>query len=51
VWNHAIVLALSLRATSIPIALEILDAWFSTPYSTDEWNQRQIARIKAMEGE
>lgn len=49
VWNHANVLALSLRATSIPIACEILDAWFSTPYSTDEWNQRQIARIREME--
>ena len=31
IWNHANVLALSLRATSIPIAKEILDAWFSTP--------------------
>jgi ribose 5-phosphate isomerase B len=49
VWNHANVLALSLRATPIPIAREILDAWFSTPYSTDEWNLRQMARIQALE--
>ncbi len=49
VWNHANVLALSLRATPIPIAREILDAWFSTPYSDDEWNLRQIARIQTME--
>ncbi len=48
-WNHANVLALSLRATPIPIAREILDAWFSTPYSTDEWNLRQMARIQALE--
>ncbi len=51
IWNHANVLALSLRATSIPIAREILEAWFSTPYSTDDWNQRQIARIREMEAE
>ncbi len=35
IWNHANVLALSLRATPIPIAREILDAWFSTPVSDD----------------
>lgn len=49
VWNHANVLALSLRATPIPIAREILDAWFSTPYSEDEWNLRQMARIDELE--
>lgn len=49
VWNHANVLALSLRATPIPIAREILDAWFSTPYSDDAWNLRQIERIRAVE--
>ncbi|MFN2168103.1 MAG: RpiB/LacA/LacB family sugar-phosphate isomerase [Anaerolineae bacterium] len=49
VWNHANVLALSLRATSIPVAREILEAWFSTPYSEDAWNQRQIERIREME--
>ncbi len=36
-WNHANVLALSLRATTEAIAKEILEAWFSTPYSDDEW--------------
>ena len=30
-WNHANVLALSLRATPEAVATEILDAWFSTP--------------------
>jgi ribose 5-phosphate isomerase B len=30
-WNHANVLALSLRATSEAIGREILDAWFSAP--------------------
>jgi ribose 5-phosphate isomerase B len=49
VWNHANVLALSLRATSAAIAKEILDAWLSTPCSDDEWNLRQIARLAALE--
>jgi ribose 5-phosphate isomerase B len=48
-WNHANVLALSLRATPEPIAKEILDAWFATPYSEDEWNRQQIERIKRLE--
>jgi ribose 5-phosphate isomerase B len=53
VWNHANVLALSLRATPIPILREILDAWFAT--STDEgeaqsdWNRQQIDRIRQLE--
>ena len=51
IWNHANVLALSLRATSEPIAKEILDAWFSTPYSDDEWNRTQMERIRQMEEE
>jgi ribose 5-phosphate isomerase B len=49
IWNHANVLALSLRATPIPIAREILEAWFSTPYSDDDWNLRQMARIRLLE--
>ncbi len=49
IWNHANVLALSLRATPIPIAKEILDAWFNTPYSDDPWNLKQMARIRALE--
>ena len=49
IWNHANVLALSLRATSEPVAREILDAWFSTPYSQDEWNIAQVAAIKRLE--
>jgi ribose 5-phosphate isomerase B len=49
VWNHANVLALSLRSTSEAIAKEILDAWYSTPYSDDEWNKKQIERISSTE--
>ncbi len=49
IWNHANVLALSLRLTSEAVAKEILDAWFDTPFSDDEWNLTQIERIRQME--
>jgi ribose 5-phosphate isomerase B len=49
IWNHANVLGLSLRATPEAVAKEILNAWFDTPYSNDEWNQRQIQQIKEIE--
>jgi len=49
VWNHANVLALSLRSTSEAIAREILDAWLATPWSEDEWNQQQMRRIRELE--
>jgi ribose 5-phosphate isomerase B len=49
IWNHANVLALSLRATPEAIAKEILDAWFATPYSEDEWNRQQMERIRQLE--
>lgn len=48
-WNHANVLALSLRTLSTPIMKEILTAWFETPFTTDEWNLLQISRIKEIE--
>ena len=53
IWNHANVLALSLRATSLPMAKEILEAWFSTPVNEGEaqteWNRQQIERLKQIE--
>jgi ribose 5-phosphate isomerase B len=49
VWNHANVLALSLRATPEPVLKEILDRWFDTPFSDDDWNRRQIERVRAVE--
>ncbi|MEX0599704.1 MAG: RpiB/LacA/LacB family sugar-phosphate isomerase [Rhodothermales bacterium] len=51
IWNHANVLALSLRATSPPVLREILDRWFDTPLSKDEWNLRQIERVGEIEEE
>lgn len=49
IWNHANVLALSLRATPEAIVREILDNWFNTPYSDDDWNLRQMKRLKEIE--
>jgi ribose 5-phosphate isomerase B len=53
IWNHANVLALSLRATALPIAQEILDAWFNTPIdegeAQNEWNRQQLERVKEIE--
>ncbi len=49
IWNHAIVLALSLRATAEPVLTEILDRWFDTPYSEDDWNLKQMARLRQIE--
>jgi ribose 5-phosphate isomerase B len=48
-WNDANILGLSLRATSEAIALEILEAWFSTPPGEDDWNKRQLQRISELE--
>jgi ribose 5-phosphate isomerase B len=49
IWNHANVLALSLRATSEAVAKEILASWFGTPYSDDAWNHEQMERISRLE--
>lgn len=49
IWNHANVLGLSLRLTSSAVLKEILSAWFDTPYSDDEWNLKQMERIKEIE--
>lgn len=48
-WNHANVLALSLRTTSPAMLREILDRWFETPFSDDTWNLQQISRINQLD--
>jgi len=47
-WNQANVLVMSLRLTSEPVASEILDAWFSTPWGTEE-DAEDVARLMNME--
>lgn len=49
IWNHANVLGLSLRLMTPELLKEILDAWFSTPYSVDRWNLSQIEAIHQAE--
>lgn len=49
IWNHANVLALSLRLISEVLLKEILKVWFETPYSGDEWNLLQMQRLKEIE--
>lgn len=49
IWNHANVLVLSIRATSLPVAREILTAWFDTAPAQDEWNLKQIERLHQIE--
>jgi ribose 5-phosphate isomerase B len=49
IWNHANVLGLSLRTTSLPVLKEILTAWFETPYSNDPWNILQIERVNKLD--
>jgi len=48
-YNHANVLGLSLRLTSPDNLREILDQWFSTPFSTDAWNLSQIKALETIE--
>lgn len=45
-WNDANVLALSMRATAIPVALEILDAWFATEPSDEAADRRAIDAVE-----
>ncbi|MCH9630470.1 MAG: Ribose-5-P isomerase B [Chlamydiia bacterium] len=49
IWNHANVLALSLRLLSEGSLKEILTSWFETPYSSDDWNIEQISVVNALE--
>ena len=47
-WNDANVLALSMRATSIPVALEILDAWFATGASRESDDRAAIESLEPL---
>ena len=47
-WNHANILVMSLRLTSEPVALEILDAWFGTEWDTGE-DAENVARLMNIE--
>ncbi|MBV8688876.1 MAG: RpiB/LacA/LacB family sugar-phosphate isomerase [Candidatus Eremiobacteraeota bacterium] len=46
-WNDANVLALSLRATSLPLGEEILDAWLSESPTDDPKYQAMIKDVES----
>ncbi len=48
-WNRANVLVMSLRATSPPLGIEILDAYLEEPPEADDFDRRNLARITALE--
>lgn len=48
-WNNANVLCISLRATSVTIAQEILDAWFDTAYQPNDEDDRCLHQVAAIE--
>lgn len=48
-WNKANVLCISLRATSVIISQEILDAWFDTTYQPNEEDDSCLAQVEAIE--
>jgi ribose 5-phosphate isomerase B len=48
-YNHANVLVLSLRATSEPVAREILDAFLAEPDGADDFDRRNVAQVDALD--
>jgi|SRR5580700_2219305 ribose 5-phosphate isomerase B len=45
-WNDANVLCMSLRATSIPVAQEMLEAWFASSPTADPAYRAMIAQVE-----
>jgi len=48
-YNHANVLALSLRATSPPMGREIVEAFLGEPDGADDFDVRNVAELRGME--
>jgi RpiB/LacA/LacB family sugar-phosphate isomerase len=48
-YNHANILALSMRLTSPAVAREILDAFLGEPEGAGEFNERNIARLARLD--
>jgi ribose 5-phosphate isomerase B len=49
-YNHANVLALSMRATAETVGREILDAFLASPYGEDDFDHRNVARVEEIGG-
>jgi ribose 5-phosphate isomerase B len=50
-YNHANVRALSLRATSPPMGREIVEAFLAEPDGSDDFDVRNVAELRGMEGD
>lgn len=48
-YNHANVLALSMRLCSSPVAGEIVQAFADAPYGTEDFDVRNVAQVTASE--
>ncbi len=48
-YNHANVLALSMRLTSSPVAAEIVTAFADAPYGSEDFDVRNVAEVAALE--
>lgn len=48
-YNHANVLALSLRATSDTVGAEILEAFLDEPDGDEEFDRRNVAEVEALD--
>lgn len=48
-YNHANVLALSMRLTAVPVAEEIVRAFAATPYGDEDFDVRNVRRVDALE--
>lgn len=48
-WNHANVLALSMRTTSEPLAREILDAWLAEPFGQEPSDEENVAQLEQLD--
>ena len=49
-YNHANVLALSLRVTSPPMGREIVEAFLGEPDGADDFDLRNVAELRRLEG-
>jgi ribose 5-phosphate isomerase B len=49
-YNHANVLALSMRLTTTAVAVEIVRAFADTPYGEEDFDTRNVARVDALDG-
>lgn len=48
-WNHANVLVMSLFLTTKKLAKEIIDAWFSESFGKEDFDIRNVEKIKNYE--